>query len=137
MCKWGTNTEVTLFEPRTNGMKTAKVDSCIAPIVQALNDAGIKTIASCCGHNNRPGNIILDDGRELFIVPNYEFARKLDSKLPKIQGEIMQEIEEEKTQKLWEEKEYKGWDLAYCAHCGKVFDAEGSGCSLCPECGND
>jgi len=95
MCKWGTNTEVKLFEPRTNGMKTARVDSCIAPIVQALNSAGIKTIASCCGHNKRQGNIVLGDERELFIIPNYKFARKLDNKLSNIWGEIMQEIEEE------------------------------------------
>jgi len=86
MCKWGTDTEVTLCVARMNGMKTTKVDSCIAPIVQALNDAGIKTIASCCGHNKRPGNIVLDDERKLFIIPDYKSARRLDKKLPDIWG---------------------------------------------------
>ena len=38
MCKWGTDKEVT------------KVDACIAPLVQMLNDYGIETIACCCGH---------------------------------------------------------------------------------------
>jgi len=61
-------------------MKTAKVDACIAPLIQALNDAGIETVASCCGHGQRPGNIALAGGRELFIVPDYETARELDKK---------------------------------------------------------
>lgn len=44
------------------------VDSCIADIVQALNDAGILTSSCCCGHGEYPGSILLQDGRELIIV---------------------------------------------------------------------
>ena len=43
------------------------VDKCIAPIVQALNDAGIYTAGCCCGHGETDGNIILHDGRLLTI----------------------------------------------------------------------
>lgn len=43
------------------------VDRCIAPIVQALNDAGILTASSCCGHGEAEGAIILQDGRTLVI----------------------------------------------------------------------
>ena len=43
------------------------VDACIAPIVQALNDAGIYTANSCCGHGKSDGSIVLHDGRELII----------------------------------------------------------------------
>lgn len=43
------------------------VDRCIAPIVQALNEARILTIASCCGHGKGPGSIRLQDGREFTI----------------------------------------------------------------------
>ncbi len=43
------------------------VDSCIAPIVEALNSAGIHTAASCCGHGIRLGVIALHDGRELVV----------------------------------------------------------------------
>jgi hypothetical protein len=43
------------------------VDSCIALIVQALNDAGIYTSGCCCGHGKSDGNIILHDGREIII----------------------------------------------------------------------
>ena len=86
MCKWGTDTEVILCVPRKNGMETVKVDSCIAKIIQALNNFDIQTVASCCGHGNRPGNIALADGRELFIVPDYESGRALDKKYPDIWG---------------------------------------------------
>ncbi len=47
--------------------KICKIDSCIAPIIRALNKAGIKTEASCCGHGKNKGTIILADGRTLFI----------------------------------------------------------------------
>ena len=43
------------------------VDSCIAPIVEALVKAGIDTRASCCGHGQRHGKIILPDGRWLLV----------------------------------------------------------------------
>ena len=54
------------------------VDACIAPLIRALNEAGIETIASCCGHGRRPGNICLRDGRELVILPDWETGRRVD-----------------------------------------------------------
>ena len=43
------------------------VDACIAPIVAALNDAGIYTSSSCCGHGTLNGVISLHDGRLIEI----------------------------------------------------------------------
>jgi len=43
------------------------VDACIAPIVQALNDAGIYTSGCCCGHSEADGDIHLHDGRVLIL----------------------------------------------------------------------
>lgn len=43
------------------------VDSCIAPIVDALNKAGILTSGCCCGHGKGPGEILLQDGRVLTL----------------------------------------------------------------------
>lgn len=62
--------------PRPAGSKRA-IDACIAPLVKALNDAGFGTRASCCGHGDSLGNIVLTDGRELLIVPDYETARTI------------------------------------------------------------
>ena len=43
------------------------IDFCIHHIVAALNAGGISTVASCCGHGEMKGNIILEDGRVLVI----------------------------------------------------------------------
>jgi len=45
-------------------------DPCIGPLIRALNDAGIQTDASCCGHNRNVGSVILSDGRVLAILPD-------------------------------------------------------------------
>lgn len=46
-----------------------KIDACIAPIVRALNEAGIRTDDSCCGHGEVEGYISLHDGRVIRIEP--------------------------------------------------------------------
>ena len=85
MCKWGiTAIQIKLAKPRADGSTHIPADPCIATIVQALNDAGIETVASCCGHSKRPGNIILSDGRELIIAPNFETGRLIDKAFPSI-----------------------------------------------------
>lgn len=78
MCKQGTVTEI-----RING-ELVSIDSCIALIVSALNHHGIRTVASCCGHGKRPGNIVLEDGRELFITKDFKESRKLDKLIEQI-----------------------------------------------------
>lgn len=79
MCKWGTETLLLVPIPAElsyNGefhWDVKGIDSCIADIVQALNDAGIYTANCCCGHGETHGSIILHDGRVLVIpVPGSE-----------------------------------------------------------------
>jgi len=90
MCEWGQVelVEVTiparLSSTGKDKIKKVGIDRCIAPIVRALNIAGAATIASCCGHGKRPGNIVLADGRELIIAPDYDTARKVDKAFPPI-----------------------------------------------------
>lgn len=73
MCKWGTETELLVTIPahlsHTSQVRQAVkgIDSCIAEIVRALNEGGITTISSCCGHGKRDGEIQLADGRVLVI----------------------------------------------------------------------
>jgi len=43
------------------------IDSCIAPIVKALQEGGIDMRSSCCGHGKGDGKILLQDGRRLII----------------------------------------------------------------------
>ena len=70
MCEWNDTVIVNLCTPRKN-YHTVSIDRCIAPLVQALNDAGIETIASCCGHGKLTGNIVLGDNRVLEIHPDF------------------------------------------------------------------
>jgi len=65
------------------------IDPCIEKIIKALNDGKVETVASCCGHGRRPGNIILRDGRELVICRNYEIARIVDRAFPCIADDIL------------------------------------------------
>lgn len=58
-----------------------EVDLEIAPIVEALNNAGVATCASCSGHGVRPGNIALRDGREIIIARNHAEARLMEAAL--------------------------------------------------------
>lgn len=81
MCSQGQTAHVVV-----NVNEVVDVDECIAPLVRALNDAGIGTVASCCGHGHRHGNIALADGRELVLVRSYEEGRRIDSLLPDIHG---------------------------------------------------
>jgi hypothetical protein len=66
---------------RGEGGHRRAIDACLAPLVQALNQAGFGTVASCCGHGKHRGTIALADGRELFILPDFDSARALDDLL--------------------------------------------------------
>lgn len=72
-----------------NGIN-AGIDKCIAPLIKALNDKGMETAASCCGHGNRPGSICLKDGREIMIM-SFEDARAIDHLWPDIHSQTLSE----------------------------------------------
>ncbi len=65
--------------------KEVDVDIEIAELVQALNDAGVETVASCCGHGFQPIRISLK-GAELFIT-TYDQAQEISNLFPGINGE--------------------------------------------------
>lgn len=124
MCKRGT-VEVLEYDN-----KRFDVDKCIVPLVKALNDAGIKTVASCCGHKKIYGNIALADGRELLIAEGYKQARKFE--------QFQAENERLKEPCEWKyDESYDMWEtecggaftllkgtpkdnlMKYCPYCGK------------------
>jgi hypothetical protein len=76
---------VTVPGPRGNiqaRKHMVEVDACIATMVQILNDNGVATAASCCGHGHRPGNIALRDGRWLVIAQDDDQFTKIESGFP-------------------------------------------------------
>ena len=74
MCEWGDHVPVRVKIPAdlsSTGKvkwKEAKIDGCIAPIVKALQGAGIDMRGSCCGHGKYLRDIHLQDGRLLLIL---------------------------------------------------------------------
>lgn len=56
---------------------TVWCDPCLVPLVKALNDGGVTTVASCCGHGRRLGTVTLSDGRWLVLVPDEETLNRL------------------------------------------------------------
>lgn len=64
-----------VVERDASGTPTVWCDPCIYRLVKALNQGGLRTIASCCGHGRKAGVISLADGRELLILPDYETTR--------------------------------------------------------------
>lgn len=75
-----------IVERDSSGRPTVWCDPCLYSLIKALNIYGIRTVASCCGHGRRPGNIVLEDGRELIIAPNFDAARQIDKYFPDICG---------------------------------------------------
>lgn len=45
-----------------------ELDECIADIVLALNEGGVPTTSSCCGHGTAPGHISLRGDRHLLVI---------------------------------------------------------------------
>lgn len=65
-----------------DGTPAVWCDPCISELVTALNAAGLKTVASCCGHGGNDASIALEDGRWLVITDEppvaYEFRSTND-----------------------------------------------------------
>lgn len=86
MCEWGTQILLWVNIPAIDSYTGEArwdykpVDLCIAPIVQALNDAGILTAGCCCGHGKSEGSILLQDGRELFIRQREGYAQLAEAR---------------------------------------------------------
>jgi len=55
MCRWGTNKNIVI-----DG-KTIKIDACLYDTIKYLLDNKVKTLASCCGHGNCEGSIMIDE----------------------------------------------------------------------------
>jgi len=45
------------------------IDACLAPLIQTLNDFGLRTIASCCGHGRTEYSYIRIDPRNVGMLP--------------------------------------------------------------------
>lgn len=64
------NREAAMVVVRRNTAGTPAVwcDPCLEPLVRALNDGGLRTVASCCGHGRLPATVALADGRYVTVT---------------------------------------------------------------------
>ncbi len=57
MCQKRNSTEI----PYKNSLGyNAKIDECLAEVIVTLNEGGIKTLASCCGHKRYMKTIVME-----------------------------------------------------------------------------
>lgn len=66
---------MTITHRHDDGSPRVWCDPCLEPLVTALNDGGLPTIASCCGHGNHYGSVILADDTFLLHVSRSEADR--------------------------------------------------------------
>ena len=64
------------------GGRRIEVDVEIAPIVAALNAAGVETKASCSGHSYRPATIALGDGRWIVVAKDMAEFKMIEALFP-------------------------------------------------------
>lgn len=99
MCKWGTWKKLKLKIPADlsstgkEKWKMCKIDSCIADIVEALQNAGIDMRGCCCGHGKDLGDIHLQDGRVLVITDDFFCKSRLRWVLKILAKELYQKIQ--------------------------------------------
>ena len=68
MCKWGDTVDLLVPIPASCSYTgkfrwdTKPIDRCLVLYVRALNNAGLYTGGSCCGHGKNKGSISFHDG---------------------------------------------------------------------------
>lgn len=127
---------IRLHHATPSGRTEGFCDPCIAPLVQALNDAGLQTVASCCGHGHQPPSIALEDGRWVVVVDHATYLAT-SRRFPDIHGQPIasREITPESAVKFLREaaryfaqRPTGGEDAAHWANvynaetCGKIAD---------------
>jgi hypothetical protein len=78
MCKLGEETKIILKDGRG-----VMVDRCLAPYIQALNDSGIVTGISCCGHGEQAGFILAQRGEAYRLLIMVEEGEKSQRRFEK------------------------------------------------------
>lgn len=73
--------EMVVLRRREDGKPTVWCDPEIVDLVDALNNGKLATVCSCSGHGEKPGMIMLADGRELVILPDFDTSRRAEALL--------------------------------------------------------
>ena len=68
MCEHESRERAMVTVGHTDTGKAIFCDPCIAPLVSSLNQAGLATTSSCCGHDHNPAWVTLADDRVVMIL---------------------------------------------------------------------
>lgn len=80
MCRQGKTVPVLVqreYNCSTSNWHAVPVDRCIAPLVQELNNRGIVTLGSCCGHGIFNGDIVIAAESEP-LLKHYGYEYEID-----------------------------------------------------------
>ncbi len=72
--------------------KVVGIDACISRIVEALAESNIPMRGCCCGHDQGPGDIHLQDGRLLLILDKASADRWLSVSSVQARLAVMAEV---------------------------------------------
>jgi len=97
MCNPGSNEIVRVpikFSFATGKAKWGKrnIDSCMVPIIKALNKGGIYTNGCCCGHGEKHGAVELWGGGVLVIVNSFRSEEGLSVEEAELAGKNLTEF---------------------------------------------
>lgn len=87
-CNKDREAKMIVVDRHQDGTPKTWCDPCLVPLVRALNEVGLRTIASCCGHGRRPAQIVLADGREIIVARSFGEARLIDGAFPDINAQF-------------------------------------------------
>ena len=73
----GNERHMVLLRRDNDGNPTVWCDPGIEDLVDSLNNKNVQTVASCSGHMDGPGGIILADGRCLVVLENLQQFNKV------------------------------------------------------------
>ena len=99
-----------------DGIPTVWCDPEIADIVGALNSGGVKTVASCSGHGEKPGGIALADGRQLLLLNSLDaFNSAISTLCPSASAPAAVAVPDERAafEKWWREWGLGGIDVQW------------------------
>ena len=77
MCKHGDYSLVDVRYEKGGKLFTQKIDACIAPTIKALQDSGVITESSCCGHGKWDGFILMGDGSTMELHADKGYYRSV------------------------------------------------------------
>lgn len=87
-CNCDREQKMVVVERDENGKPTVWCDPCLADWVKMLNENGIKTVASCCGHGRVPPTIMTQEHGDVMLLGHFWATEKAHHLVRSLWGDI-------------------------------------------------